>query len=228
MIQELKQKYPKRDIYMIHYEDIDTSFNIPLDALANPFDYTPKIQVLTQKEHKLLAKLEKQNGWIGEEFITLRKLQLKRGQSNKQSKTRKENLYRLLKECEERGLKLPENFIKLFQDDKLFNRFRLGSSIFSLPRKLTYFPEKKDTFIICFHEDWECCFRYYLVIDLKGNHCIMLNNNDDIYPYENTDKYSEEELGIFIMADSFEEYIIKISAMIRIQEGDSNYLEKTE
>lgn len=220
---DLKEKYPKKSIYMIHYED-DTSFDIPLKVLHQPFDYAPTEQLLTKQEEELLAKLEKQNSWEGKDFLTLSKLELKRGNNDKQAKLRSEKLENLLKECSEKGLKLPLNFIKLFQEDKLFNRFRLGSSVFTLPRKVTYFSEKKDIFIICFHQDWQCCFRYYLVIDLKGDHCIMLNHNTEGYPYEDTENYSPDALEFFVCADSFEEYIIKIAFLIRMYEGEKDLL----
>ena len=62
----------KNDCKEVKLSKINNSF------FENPFDHLPKKITLNNAEVELLKKLETQNGWTGQQFLTLSKLQQKK------------------------------------------------------------------------------------------------------------------------------------------------------
>lgn len=175
----------------------------------NPFDILPKEIILTSEEITWLEEKESKEEWEGDEWMKMRQLRYKKGLQKGVHELRRDNFQKILDKCKQERLTLPNNFVELIMNDNHIDRFRCSWSEFVNFHKLVRFPNKKNIFLIPFHQDTQGGCVWYLAIDKKGNHLVIY------YPTSVSNDYEFEfeafKQDIFICAESINEFIIRMS-----------------
>lgn len=195
-------------------------FLLDKKQLETPFEYLPQEEILTNTELDRLKELEsEENGFKdGREFYEMIKLQYRLGPDIYFHNKRRKHLNSIISKCSNLNIKLPDNFAKLMNSDKLVSRLRLGFGEIDLSDGVAPFDNGEDTFIITFIKDSQGCRFWYLMVDKCGSHKILYNPHH----WSNQDKeiISEDDAHFeyFICASSIEEFIVRLSYEIKIKE----------
>ena len=220
----LLKKYKRKWLSHLDYS-FDTYLPITdKNILENPFDYLPPVLSLSSEEQEELKQIEETSqDWTGDEVIRMQMLRLKRGWYWKEEGHQyiEKYLNEITQQANKLGITLPINLLKFYQDNMLINRIRWSHS-FSFREKIVPFPEQKGLFLLTFIiENQGCCY-WYILLDKQGNHCILYNNHpwdtqpSDILPDDGPFEY-------YICADSFEDFIVRLSQELIKREQQPRY-----
>jgi hypothetical protein len=183
------------------------------------------LPTLNERENELITILEKRNEWTGEEFLALSKLRAKRGQSDQDFEVVQKYFAELQKDAKHKGIDLPNGFISFFNNHDFLARFRTGDLSFLTLEGLNIFPDNPNYFITPFLGDSQGFEWWYLVINKNSEYCILYNT----YHWEEKGEFlsdGEPRPQYFICADSFEEFIARLSAdIVRFEEKNPTRLE---
>lgn len=215
---KIKSSYDK--IWVNFHEQNEAKFlEIDPTYFEKPFEHLPQHMMLDQEEKKLLAFLEDKKGWNSQEFLTLTKLKEKRRESDEDFDFIQASLAKLVEACHNHGIHLPSQFLAFFQSQDYISRFRTSDLKFIAYHSPIPFPEDQTYFIIPFFGDSQGFGWWYLLLNRQSEHCVLYNAYywneipESLRPNEPPPKY-------LICADSFSEFIVRLSFDVRIIEGD--------
>ncbi len=179
------------------------------NLLKNPLSSFPQKNILNKEEVSQLQELENQNKWIGEEFLKLRKLQYKRGLTERQFEIYQKQLEHILAEAQPKGLKLPKWFITFFRNFEYVSRFKFSDISFWMPDGIVPFPNYNNYHLIPFLGDSQGFCWWSILIDDNSNYCIVYR---DLHWRENPDESQPKEFGeYYVCSDTFEEFLVRLS-----------------
>ena len=194
--------------------------NIDVSKIKNPFNHLPERFYLTEEEEEIIALFyhrsetggspQSKHIGIGNALVIWYMMLIeKRGWGYEEK-----DLKNLLKSCEKESIKLPQSFLQFFQTYDSQARFRTGDLSFTTYHQLAPFPDNEDYFIIPFFGDSQGFCWWYLLLNKSNEHCILYND----YHWAEVPLPDEPEPEFIVCADSFEEFIVRLTEDIKKQE----------
>jgi len=224
----MKKKYRSKwinisDRKAIAFKDIEDH------KIRNPFNHLPQKLILSEEEEELLMLLERDRGYETDEFLMYSILRSKIGIGVEGFKRIQSGLRKLLKDCEEKHINLPTTFLTFFQTYEYLNRFRTSDCglTFTTSEGLNVFQEDERYFITPFLRSEEDYCWWYLLLNQKGEYCILYN---DVYWRDKDFNFERDSVKFeyIICADSFEEFIVRLSRDIKTTEGNGDLAQKMQ
>lgn len=223
---KMKKKY--RRAWINIYDRTEKAFrNIEADKICAPFKYLPQRLFLTREEEALIALFDELEGVCGanDEYFLYALLRSKRVIGVEGFKVVQNRLRELQKDSEAKQISLPNTFLTFFQTHDYLARFRTSDFSFFPCKCLNVFPEDERYFITPFFGDSQGFCWWYLLLNQKGDYCILYN----AYHWRETDSAPEDDpIGAeyIICADTFEEFIARLSEDIKIKERKKDFVQK--
>lgn len=123
----------------------------------------------------------------------------------------KEELKSLQAEALSKGLLMPKSFLTLMNQADLLRRIRSNTDCyFELGNVIEEIPETNGLYFIHFLSDSQYCSFWYLCLDKKGNHCVVVSGNLYGHEAEDFEEFRDlyDEVGYFC-SPSFKEFIAR-------------------
>lgn len=191
-----------------HYHKVELK-PINNHFIKNPFQRLPVKILLTENETNRLQNLTSKKQWVGEEFLIMQRLKLKRGMTQSNFLSFQEELQQLISDCIKCNIELPPSFVTFFSTYDYLSRFRFGDISFFLFYSLVPFPENKSCYLVPFLGDSQGFGWWSLLMHQNGEYCVVYR---DLHWLEYPTGTEPAEYGeYFFCANSFEEFLVRIS-----------------
>lgn len=177
--------------------------------LKNPNNYLPEALTLNEKEEAILVELEKSAPWSSDDFRKMQKLKTIK-YSALSTSFLAEEIQKIKEQAQNLAITLPPFFINFFENPNLLGRIRWEHTFLIYYTDIVPFPDNENLFIMTLVTENQGCCYWFLLMDKKGNHCILFNFHH-WKEYAFVDKETETPFKYYIVAYSFEEFIIRLS-----------------
>jgi len=223
---EIKKKYRRGWFNIFERKEVPYS-SIDTTKFKTPFNHLPERFYLTEEEKEIVAlyyhrsatgenkKMENihlQNSIV----IWYMMLHAKEVCNEEDFQVGLSCFQKLLRNCKEQRINLPQSFSRFFQTHDFKARFRTGDLMFITLEGLTPFPDNQNYFITPFFGDSQGFCWWYLLMNKASEYCILYNN----YHWREIGRQLPEEPKpeFIICADSFEEFIVRLAEDIKNKE----------
>ena len=188
MDEESYDKIPKSDIDSTSWDNLASYFPQKLD--------------LSPKEKETLNQLEQKERWTGNEFLTMRLLQKKRGISESDFEKIQVSLRSIQLQLHKKGLVLPKWFSTFFESYDYLSRFRFDTISFQIWQGVLTHPKNAEWLLIPLVGDSQGFAWWGMIINSKG---------ESIISYQDVHWEEAANQKEFRCADSIEEFLFRMS-----------------
>lgn len=181
--------------------------------LADPFAQLPP-RLDLPPEVRSWHDVGNQTQFNSFEYLSLCRATSIRGPSPQSHEMRRTRLAELRQATEERGFRLPADFVTFLETDDYVSRLRMGSQSIQLPDFLCPCPLDAQSLMVLFLEEQGCNYTH-LLLARDGTHCVTRSYGNGLDPSWTGAAPGEDERWICLLAGSFAEFLCRESDEIR-------------
>jgi hypothetical protein len=148
---------------------------LPSNAAGDPFAFLPPAVELSTEELDLAARYE--NNDISGGYLRSQIAHFRKPKPKEQHEERRARLRNLQSLVDAEGLKLPDSFVKLVENDDYINRIRHNTIWLTLPEKLVPMPRTPQHQLANIFYEGQGCGFWHLLLAPDKSHVVVFSGD---------------------------------------------------